>query len=86
MNSEISYQMPPRKKKLTKRDILDAMAHGAILSKVYCVYSFWYLTFPDGTIHYNIRKGATNGISSINMENIILIKSDKSGFSYKMEK
>ena len=78
------YQKPPTHKKLKRRDILVAMANGAILSKRYEVYSYFCLTFPDGTTHYNIRKGATNGISSIYMKNIELIQSDKKGYSYKM--
>jgi hypothetical protein len=64
--------------------VLEAMENGAMLKKTYCVYSYFSLIFPDGSVHYNIRKGATNGISQNNMKDIVLIEANKSGISYKM--
>jgi len=76
-----NYQKPNCFEKLTKNEILEAMQNGAILTKTYGVYSYWDLTFPDGTRHYNIRKGSTNGIS--NLKNVVLFDRNKKGFSYK---
>ena len=78
------YIKPNSNVKLNKMQVLEAMENGATLKKTYCVYSYFSLIFPDGSVHYNIRKGATNGISEITMKNIVRIESNKSGFSLKM--
>lgn len=44
---------------LTKKQIISHILNdGAILVKVYSVYSYSYLVFPNGTMNYNIRKNA----------------------------
>lgn len=78
-----AYQKPNSWEKLTKSQVLEAMQNGAVLNKVYCVYSYYDLVFPDGSRHYNIRKGATGGITDRNIDGIVCIKNDKTGISYK---
>ena len=80
----IMYIKPSLQVKLNKTQVLQAMENGATLKKTYCVYSYFSLIFPDGSVHYNIRKGATNGISETTMKNIVRIKADKSGFALSM--
>jgi len=79
-----TYNKPQPCEKLNKAQVLEAMSNGAILKKTYCVYSYYDLTFPDGTVHYNIRKGAAEGISQRTIKNVVLINADKNGISYKM--
>jgi hypothetical protein len=79
-----TYTKPNTQEKLTKSQILDAMSNGAILSKIYCVYSYYVLTFLDGSKHYNLRKDAIVGINERSNKNIVLLEANKSGISYKM--
>ena len=83
MKAQNNYTKPTSNTKLNKKDVLEALSNGAILTKKYEVYSYWFLTFPDGTNHYNIRKGANNGISPRLNKNIVEINRTKEGFSYK---
>jgi hypothetical protein len=78
------YTKPNGWDKLTKAQVLEAMENGAILRKTYCVYSYYDLTFPDGTRHFNIRKGAAEGISARTTKNVILLESNSKGIAYKM--
>lgn len=78
------YTKPSGWEKLNKAQVLEAMANGAILKKTYGVYSYYDLTFPDGSRHYNLRKGAAESISQRTTKNVVLIDSNKEGYSYKM--
>jgi hypothetical protein len=71
--------------KLTKKEILEAMSQGAVLSRHYGVYGYWDLTYPDGTRQFNLRKGSADGISERLMKNIVLVSRGKEGYSYRME-
>lgn len=70
-------------KKLKTQDIINHMTNGAILTKVYGVYSYWVLTTTDGDKIYNFIKGSPESAKSkINYE---LISNDKTGFSIKIK-
>ena len=68
--------------KLTKKEVILALEWGAILSKNYGVYSYWDLTFADGSRSSNIRSGATN----IDRNLLVEVARDKNGYSYKIKK
>lgn len=78
------YTKPSGFIKLNKNQVIEAMENGAILTKNYCVYSYWDLTFPDGSRFYNIRKGAAE--SAKDSKDVILIEANKNGVSYKITK
>jgi len=78
------YTKPRAFVKLTKNQVIEAMENGAILTKNYCVYSYWDLTFPDGSRFYNIRKGAAESARA--SKNVILLEATKNGSSYKITK
>jgi len=79
-----TYNKPNLYEKLNKAQILEAMENGAILSKTYCVHSYYDLTFLDGSRHFNLRKGAAESINHRTIKNVILIETNKKGFSYKI--
>jgi hypothetical protein len=81
MTNQSNYQKPNLFTK--KQDILDAMNNGAILHKTHGIYSYWHLTFSDGTRYVSFRKDATYGISS-RMKNVEIIEQSKKSISYKM--
>jgi len=69
-------------KKLNSADIISHMKNGALLKKTYCVYSYWSLILSDGTIIYNLTKGAPQTAQSkISYE---ILNNDKEGFTIKM--
>ena len=77
-----TFKKYPLNQKLTKAQVLETMKEcGAILTKHYCVYSYWDLTYPDGTRHYNIRENACNWMCD--HKDVKIISRDKKGFSYK---
>lgn len=83
------YSNPNLTGKLTKSDVINALNNGATLTKLYGVYSYYMVTFSDGTKHYNIRKGACEGISTRTIEGLVRTEIHDnngkiSGFSYKM--
>ncbi len=67
--------------KLKKSEVLEAIKNGAILRKHYGVYSYWDLTFVDGTRHFNLRNDATNNLSG--HKDLEVIDRTKEGYSYK---
>lgn len=71
--------------KLTTNEIIKHMEDGAILKKVYGVYSYWNLTLKDGTsiIGGRLRKRSPESAKAkINYE---IIQSDKTGYSLKIK-
>jgi hypothetical protein len=77
-----TYKIYPSYKKLTKKEVLETMKEcGAILSKQYGVYSYWDLTYPDGSRHYNIRENACNSFST--NKDLEIIRMSRGGYSYK---
>jgi hypothetical protein len=76
-----TYKKYPLNQKLSKAQVLETMKEcGAILTKHYGVYSYWDLTYPDGTHHYNIRENACNSL--FNYPDLEIINRDKKGFSF----
>lgn len=75
-NNILSFQ------KLTKKEVVLALKFGAILRKNYGVYSYWDLTFADGSRCSNIRSGSTN----IDRSLLVEVARDKEGYSYKIKK
>lgn len=72
-------------KKLTTQDIINHLNDGAVLQKVYCVYSYWRLILADGTIIYDgvMRKGSPESAKSkIQYE---IIEQNKNGYSIKIK-
>jgi len=67
--------------KLTKKEVILALEWGAILRKNYGIYSYWDLTFADGSRCSNIRSGSTNIDKSLLVE----VARDKNGYSYKIK-
>jgi hypothetical protein len=84
LKMKTEYNKPQLQEKLNRAQVLEAMSNGAILKKTYGVYSYYSLVFPDGTEHYNIRKGAVEGISR-SIKNIVLVSADKNGIVYKWD-
>ncbi len=77
-----TFKKYPLNKKLNKSEVLETMKEcGAILTKHYGIYSYWDLTYPDGTRHYNIRENACNSFST--NKDLEIISRDKKGYSYK---
>ena len=68
-------------KKLIKNDVLNLMQSGAILSRVYEVYSYWELKTKDGITITNIKKGVCEIIEKNNKKNLLVINQDKNGYS-----
>jgi hypothetical protein len=69
-------------KKLNSADIISHMQNGALLKKTYCVYSYWSLILTDGTIIYNLTKGAPQTAKSKISYDII--QNDKDCLTIKM--
>jgi hypothetical protein len=78
------YTRPNSSEKLSKKQVLDALQSGAVLTRHFGVYGYWDLTYPDGTRHYNIRKNATNGISPRLIANLVEISRNKDGYVYRI--
>jgi hypothetical protein len=68
-------------KKLLSSDVLEYLKNGAILSKIYGVYSYWELKTIDGINITNIRKGACESVKYNNKSNLVIFNQDKNGYS-----
>ena len=71
--------------KLLKNDILDLMKSGAILSRIYEVYSYWELKTVDGVSITNIKKGVCEMIEKNNKTNLVILNQDKNGYSLMLK-
>lgn len=67
--------------KLSKKNVIEALKSGAILLKVYAVYSYYKVEFADGSYTTNLRKDAT----SIDKSILSLVSASKQGISYKIK-
>jgi len=67
--------------KLIKNQVLDLMKNGAILSRIYEVYSYWELKTIDGVRITNIKKGVCEMIEKNNKRDLIIFNQDKNGYS-----
>jgi hypothetical protein len=67
--------------KLTAQQIANELRNGAILRRVYGVYSYWVLDLPSGAKIYSLRKGAPEAAKS--QIEYIIVEQEKLGFSLK---
>jgi hypothetical protein len=73
-------------KKLSTSDVIAHLQKGAILSRIYEVYSYWELKTIDGLNITNIKKGACEIVVKNNSKNLVIVNQDNNGYSLTLNK